>query len=436
MGVVTVIVSFVVCLTLNVGLNTFDVFSDITLSFNTLTFNLGDSLLLSGCKSCSGKEDKDVFSVKNSSCQHCLTQNNYFACGKSFQILEKLNELSKSDTCVTDRFGVSFNETSKSYQWKNETCKDDVNTCCVEVRDNAIANNPLSLIDKRIIAYQPDGLKNLRNELGYDIFILSGTSNNYHCQRVYLDYVDWSHSNIKAFIKENITNVKKPHEIEWFYKFKQSENGKSILEKGFDVNSECGLYITNKLKKHVENNGEMCGASSCLVYIQSLKWKLNISSVNEWKEQTFFSEGVKYGGQICSLLVSLGLASLVPIVTNIVFNIFVFIEDLKSGDAKEVELIFVLLACYPQTKCLKFLFQYLMHQDEKKLDIDKNKFDSGIGSLEPFLESAFQVSLYSDFVQNVIVNVYCKKNLVMPNELATILITRVIKGRACLKLVN
>ena len=30
----------------------------------------------------------------------------------------------------------------------------------------------------------------------------------------------------------------------------------------------------------------------------------------------------------------------------------------------------------------------------------------------------------------------CKKNLVMPNELATILITRVIKGRACLKLVN
>ena len=30
----------------------------------------------------------------------------------------------------------------------------------------------------------------------------------------------------------------------------------------------------------------------------------------------------------------------------------------------------------------------------------------------------------------------CKKNLVMPNELATILLTRVIKGRACLKFIN
>ena len=392
MGLVTVIVSFVVCLSLNVGLNTFDVYSDITLSFNTLTFNLGDSVLLSGCKSCSGKEDKDVFEVKNSSCQHCLTENDQFSCGDSFQILEKLNELSKSDTCVTDRFGVSYNATSKSYQWKNETCENDVDPCCVEVRNNSIANNPLSLIDKRIIAFQPSDLKNLRNELEYDIFILSGTSNNYHCERVYLDYVDWSHSNIKPFIKENITNVKKPNETNWFFKFKQSKNGESVLEKSFDVNSACGLYITHKLKKHVQNNGEICGTSSCYVHLQRLKWNFNISSVKEWKEQTFFMSGVKLGGQVCSLLVSLGLASLVPIVTNILFNMFVFIEDVKSGNAKEIELIFVVLACYPQTKCLKFLFQFLMHQDEKKLNIDKNNFDSGIGSLEPFLESAFQVS--------------------------------------------
>ena len=90
MGLATVIVSFVVCLSLNVGLNSFDVYSDITLSINTLTFNLGDSLLISGCKLCSGKEDKEVFTVKNSSCQHCLTQNDYFQCGRSFKILEKL----------------------------------------------------------------------------------------------------------------------------------------------------------------------------------------------------------------------------------------------------------------------------------------------------------------------------------------------------------
>ena len=136
----------------------------------------------------------------------------------------------------------------------------------------------------------------------------------------------------------------------------------------------------------------MCGSSACLIHLQYLKLKLNISSVNDWKEQTFFSFGLKLGGEICKILQIYGLASLVPIVTNILFNMFVFIEDVKSGNAKEIELIFVVLACYPQTKCLKFLFQFLMHQDEKKLNIDKNNFDSGIGSLEPFLESAFQVS--------------------------------------------
>merc|ERR1711963_1104244 len=93
MGWGTVIVSFVVCISFNIFLNSFDVYSDIALAFNTLTFNLGDSLLLSGCKVCHGKDDKDVFSVKNNSCQQCVTQNYYFECGRSFRILDKINEL-------------------------------------------------------------------------------------------------------------------------------------------------------------------------------------------------------------------------------------------------------------------------------------------------------------------------------------------------------
>ena len=69
MGKVTVIASFVVCITFNIFLNSFDVYSDTTLAFNTLTFNLGDSLLLGGCKVCHGKQDKDIYSVKESKCQ-------------------------------------------------------------------------------------------------------------------------------------------------------------------------------------------------------------------------------------------------------------------------------------------------------------------------------------------------------------------------------
>ena len=132
MSLATVIVSFLVCLSLNVFLNSFDVISDIILSYQTLTFNLGDSILLSGCKVCTGKEDNDVFSVKNRTCQRCLIRNSKFDCGNSFAILDKLDELEKSSTCATQKFGVDFDKTSKSFKWKNGKCDSD--NCCVQIK--------------------------------------------------------------------------------------------------------------------------------------------------------------------------------------------------------------------------------------------------------------------------------------------------------------
>ena len=93
MSTTTVIVSFIVCFTFNIFLNSFDVFSDTALAYNALTFNLGSSLLLSGCRVCHGKVNKDVFNYINGSCQQCLTKNYHFGCGRSFEMLNKLNEL-------------------------------------------------------------------------------------------------------------------------------------------------------------------------------------------------------------------------------------------------------------------------------------------------------------------------------------------------------
>ena len=65
MGATTVIVSFIMCFIFNIFLNSFDVYSDTALAYNALTFNLGSSLLLSGCRVCHGKENKEVFNYKN-----------------------------------------------------------------------------------------------------------------------------------------------------------------------------------------------------------------------------------------------------------------------------------------------------------------------------------------------------------------------------------
>ena len=104
MSKATVVVSFLVCFAFNIFLNSFDVYSDTALAYNALTFNLGSSILLSGCRVCHGKENKDVFNYKNSSCQQCLTKNSKFECGKNFEMLNKLNELENTDSCEKEHF--------------------------------------------------------------------------------------------------------------------------------------------------------------------------------------------------------------------------------------------------------------------------------------------------------------------------------------------
>ena len=101
---IAVIATFALSLFFNVFLNSFDVYSDVILAFNALTFNLGDSILLSGCKACSGKLDKDVFSVKNSYCQQCLTKNHNFQCGQSVEIIENVLQRPNYESFLTREF--------------------------------------------------------------------------------------------------------------------------------------------------------------------------------------------------------------------------------------------------------------------------------------------------------------------------------------------
>ena len=65
---------------------------------------------------------------------------------------------------------------------------------------------------------------------------------------------------------------------------------------------------------------------------------------------------------------------------------------MKSKNASKFEIVFVILMCYPQTKTIKFLWEYICDKNETRLNQKKDDFDKHIGNLEPFLESAFQVS--------------------------------------------
>ena len=410
MGLGSVIVSFVTSIIFHVLLNSLDMYSDIGLAFRSLTFDLGESLLLSGCKVCYNKDDKDIYLVQNNSCQQCLTLNYQFECGASFDILEQLPEFEKGESCKRKRFGLRYNKISKNYDKRDETCNDYIDNCCVENGRQHERKDPFKNIDKRVLALQEDTFLNIRNTLQYDIFVLSSRLSWTDCQRVYRKYLGYTTSNakslkdknmktfyknrIKHFLHKHIIKLKEANENEWSFKFRLSGDGTVIIEKGFNTNDECGIYITNKLKSNEwrQNNGEICGSDKCLMHLKFLKWSENISNLADWKERTILKDGMKLGGKTCQILWQYGFASLVPILINLSFITLVYLEDLKLGNATKIEAIFVLMLLYPQIKCLKFLLQFFFHRDEKKLNGDKAEYDDRVGSLEPFLESAIQAS--------------------------------------------
>ena len=63
MGVGPVIATFVMCFLFNIILPTGDVGSDLNLMYLALTFDLGDSLELEGCKSCYYKTENEVYHI-------------------------------------------------------------------------------------------------------------------------------------------------------------------------------------------------------------------------------------------------------------------------------------------------------------------------------------------------------------------------------------
>ena len=415
MGYVTVIVSFIVCIFFNIFLNSFDVYSDTSLAYNTLKYNLGDSLLLSGCRVCHGKEDEAVFRRSNFICKPCLVNNSRFHCGRSFEILNEIVEIQNKDTCENEHFFSNYNYTTNKYGFGNNKCNTDTDECCLEsindtIHSSAIANN-IDHVDKRILAYHVNHLDERilahhfhhvnqthqhlidRDKVPYEIYVLSGNFGNYYCHGVFWDYFNSSVEQFLYFLNTNVTIKMGQNKNEARFKFINGANDTILREDGFGYADQCGILIQHKQKTFVQNSGESCGSDACLVHLQRLKYKLSISNLTYWRQETFYKHGIKLGGKTCELLWKYGLASLVPILINMTFNVLVFLEDIKVGKTSRIEFIFVLALFYPQWKTIRFLAEYVYRRNEDQLNEAKQKFDNQVGALEPFLESAFQVSL-------------------------------------------
>ena len=421
-----VIASFVMCILFNILLNSFDHYSDVTLAYESMNFDLGDSLLLSGCRVCHGKSDADIYDVKETKCQRCVLENYDFQCGNDINVLNRLNQPQNSENCESADIVAKWNQSARNYDLINDNCdsskrnwayyqdpKDQL-SCCVKEIDRSNQNgkdlrkknisNQLEGLDKRILAHRPRRhvISKNRDDLNrYDIYILSAKSSLFHCQHLFQEYFN-SYTNITEyddtlniveFLDRNIKNDSE--EKEWRFKFSESRTNKLKVKKGFRAEDGCGFLVQNLHEKFIQNNAEqICGLDTCLLHLQNLKYNLNISNLDQWKHNTFYHNGKKLGGETCYLLWDYGVANVVPTALNLMFHMFIFAEDFKSGATKLFEIVFVILLFYPQWRTIRFLAEYFFHKDETQLKDDKDKYSTTFGHVEPFLESAFQVSRY------------------------------------------
>ena len=140
MGVLSVIHIFVMCLVFNVFLPSTDIGSDIYLMKNTLTFQLGNSLELGGCKSCYRKTESEVYlsknMVENEDCDWFL-QDSYFACGKYPLILNEINEHQNKQTSFeTNTFRINHEN-----EFDNNDCNETDNCCFVSKYVSTVHRN-------------------------------------------------------------------------------------------------------------------------------------------------------------------------------------------------------------------------------------------------------------------------------------------------------
>ena len=124
---------------------------------NTLTFNLGESLLLSGCRACYKRNEDEVYSIRNRPCQTCFNDNEILYCGSHPQSLNKIQELQNLESCPLDeqKWHLSYNNKIKTFEFKAGECGGSGSIdCCINPINESKTSDPFDNFDKKLFIHK------------------------------------------------------------------------------------------------------------------------------------------------------------------------------------------------------------------------------------------------------------------------------------------
>ena len=114
--------------------------------------------------------------------------------------------------------------------------------------------------------------------------------------------------------------------------------------------------------------------------------------MQDWKTKTDFYDGyIKIGGKNCGLIQVYAYLMIIPVVINLIFNLNIFITDIKDSKTTLFELPILLIFLYPQWRCIKILYKYCKNKNEDELQQELEENDRDVSFIEPFIEAPFQV---------------------------------------------
>ena len=384
MGLVSVALIFSISILFNVILPTGDVYSDVALMVNTITFNVASTLEISGCRVCHGRDEAEVYKALNQSCQQCM--NSYY-CGTIPKMLNKKYDLQTRRTCQAENWYVE----KGSEDIKRGTC--DRSQCCLKNKKGI--NNIVQMIDidRRVVVF-PDSVGKMCFP-DYDVYLLTGNDSWVSCKRISLLENTQKELCGKAEATTQDVNEK-------VFKVKKMTDQNVTLIEGFHFEDGCGIYLRpSMMDKLPVLTGDICDNDACLLHLRYLHlYSSIIVDLNTWKTNTEYVSGYgKVGGKLCQLFIYYGWTISIPILINLAFSLKLFSDDYKKNNASLSELITVVFLFYPQWKTLRYLANYLFyHRDEEKLEKDRNDFDRDVSTVEPFLESSLQVRFQNIYI--------------------------------------
>lgn len=391
-----------------------DVGSDVYLAHQTVNF-IGDNYLLQGCLNCFHKDEKDIIEKKENGCTTCFTflqldeystdeEEYLFSYGTEFcekQIIHKVLDIEFNSKYCNETFQERKYTDSEGGQKikievESKEC-DSEHHCCIE----RVQDLKYSEFDEEI-----EWQHCIRNNHGCEMCLGIGQlqyDSCYYLQDIPAPKFEKSIPIHKQPFPWDVKNTEcNPREKTTFYRInnltiQQGEVLSINYEQGrCSKDDECCVKFGYAEKNDEPLITHQCYSDICQL---TLNWASDMLDrkidINHWKTVDIYNQGINYGGRLCSSLQTYGWSALFPVLVHSLFGLLLCYHDIIRGKASYFEVPFAVFSFYPQWKVIKLWGKYAIGKiNEEQLIEEKGYIEGSVSSIEPFVESCFQVYIW------------------------------------------